>query len=134
MLFPKETKENNSRYREEEPPTDTIEPFVPTFDPNVEEVKPLEIDDAGRAIVDAALVKSNNAYKYFNAQNTNVREAQAALRKHHASNGNNNPEYVGLANVLNTTTQEMNAARQDYELFKAEWENAKRRLGKKLTF
>ena len=150
MLFPTESKENNSRWVEpyKETPEEKAERIeeqlasVPPHPPvkelkyrdDIEEVHELDISDKGRAIVDSALAKSNTAYKVFNAQNSTVRTAQQVLRQHHSLHGENNEEYVRLANELNTATQKMLGDKQDYEIAKAEWDNSKRRFGVNITF
>ncbi len=123
-------KKHNSRPVEDK----DIEVVVPEFDPNVEDVRPLDISDDSRATVETALEKSNTAYKYYNAQNDKVRQAQDALRQQHSNRGDNNPEYVRLANELNTATREMLLSQQDYEVARGLYTNAKRRFGKNTTF
>ena len=134
MLFPKETKENNSRYVEDT--VDTVGEIGTnqTPDENIEDTKPLEINDSGREAVTALNEKCNAKYRALSSAKGKVREAQQAIRTHHSIHGDNNKEYVNLSNAVNEAVGDMRDFEMAHNVAKAEYENSKRRFGGKITF
>jgi len=92
------------------------------------------MNDESRKLIDDKLEVMNTAYKTFNAHNVPMREAQHAIRDHNERNGNNNPQYVVLANELNTVSQEHQKLRMAHDIAKADYNDAKSQFGKNTTF